>query len=134
MHGVKKNLTDTVRPEYQIIDSLPALKKAAAVFEREEAIAVDLEADSMHHFKEKVCLIQMASAKLNLLVDPLLIMDMSPLQPLFSNRKIKKIFHGADYDIRSLYRDFKIEINNLFDTQLASMFFRHPGNQFVCAG
>jgi ribonuclease D len=32
------------------------------------------------------------------------------------------VFHGSDYDVRSLYRDFSIEINNLFDTQLASMF------------
>jgi len=56
------------------------------------------------------------------LIDPLSIMDLSPLKYLFSNTKIKKIFHGADYDVRSLYRDFKIEINNLFDTQLASMF------------
>jgi ribonuclease D len=30
--------------------------------------------------------------------------------------------HGADYDIRSLHRDFGIEVQNLFDTMLASRF------------
>jgi ribonuclease D len=30
--------------------------------------------------------------------------------------------HGADYDIRSLHRDFGIEVHNLFDTMLASRF------------
>ena len=35
---------------------------------------------------------------------------------------IQKVFHGADYDVRSLYRDFKININNLFDTELACRF------------
>jgi len=120
--GVKKNFTDNAKPVYHIIDSLSGLKEAAAALKKEKTIAVDLEADSMYHFKEKVCLVQMASTTLNLLIDPLSIMDLSPLKPLFSDTKIKKIFHGADYDVRSLYRDFKIEINNLFDTQLASMF------------
>lgn len=121
-HGVKKNLTDSKTPLYQMIDSLSGLKEAAAVLSKEKTIAVDVEADSMYHFKEKVCLIQIASRRTNLLIDPLSIKDLSPLTSLFSNRKIKKIFHGADYDVRSLYRDFKIEINNLFDTQIASLF------------
>jgi len=119
---VKKNFIDDTKPGYHIIDSLSGLKEAAAAIKKEKTLAVDLEADSMYHFKEKVCLVQMASPTLNLLIDPLSIMDLSPLKSLFSNTKIKKIFHGADYDVRSLYRDFKIEINNLFDTQLASMF------------
>jgi len=32
------------------------------------------------------------------------------------------VIHGADYDVRSLYRDFGITVENLFDTQLASMY------------
>ena len=122
MRGVKKNLTDNAKPVYQIIHSESDLRHALNALEREKAIAVDLEADSMYHYKEKVCLIQMALAKKNLVIDSLSIMDLSLLKPIFANPKIQKIFHGADYDVRSLYRDFKIEINNLFDTQLASMF------------
>lgn len=122
MLGVKKNLTGREKPAYQMIDSVTGLKAAVAVLMKKKIMAVDVEADSMYHFKEKVCLIQISSERVNLLIDPLSIRDLSPLTPLFSNRKIKKIFHGADYDVRSLYRDFKIEINNLFDTQIASMF------------
>ena len=48
--------------------------------------------------------------------------DLSPLKPTFKRRGVCKIFHGADYDVRSLYRDFDITINNLFDTELASRF------------
>jgi ribonuclease D len=47
---------------------------------------------------------------------------MSLIKPLFENNRIKKVFHGADYDVRSIFRDFGIEINNLFDTELASRF------------
>jgi ribonuclease D len=107
---------------YRIIDTPAELKKAAGHFEHEKAVAVDLEADSMYHYKEKVCLVQIAKAKWSVMVDPLMIEDLSPLKPLFSNPGIRKVFHGADYDIRSLYRDFKISVRNLFDTELASRF------------
>jgi ribonuclease D len=107
---------------YQIVDTATGLEEAVATLEKEKAIAVDLEADSMYHFKEKVCLIQLASEKISLVVDPLQIKNFSILRPLFSNPDIKKIFHGADYDVRSFYRDFKIKINNLFDTELACRF------------
>jgi ribonuclease D len=106
----------------RIIDTLAELEKAASEFEREKAVAVDLEADSMYHFKEKVCLVQIATEELPVMVDPLMIKDLSPLKPLFSNPGIRKVFHGADYDIRSLYRDFNICVNNLFDTELACRF------------
>ena len=57
-----------------------------------------------------------------MVIDPLIVEDLSPLRPIFKRRDIRKIFHGADYDVRSLYRDFDITINNLFDTELASRF------------
>jgi len=107
---------------YQMIDTAAGLEKAVGTLEKEKVIAVDLEADSMYHFKEKVCLIQLATKKISVVVDPLQIDDLSPLSSLFSNPDIQKIFHGADYDVRSLYRDFKIKINNLFDTELACRF------------
>ncbi len=107
---------------YRIIDTPAELKKAAGRFEREKAVAVDLEADSMYHYKEKVCLVQIAKEKSSVMVDPLMIKDLSPLKPLFSNPGIRKVFHGADYDIRSLYRDFNISVSNLFDTELAARF------------
>lgn len=108
--------------ESQIIDKTIDLQKMIRSVAKEKAVAVDLEADSMHHYKEKVCLIQIATEKASFVVDPLAIKDLAPLKPIFSNPDIKKIFHGADYDVRSLYRDFKISINNLFDTELACRF------------
>jgi ribonuclease D len=107
---------------YEIINTGEALAELVGAIENEKAIGVDLEADSMFHFKEKVCLIQMATASLNVVIDPLVIEDLSALKPIFKRQDIRKIFHGADYDIRSLYRDFDIAVNNLFDTELASRF------------
>lgn len=111
---------------YNIIENSSQLAHLVSKIENETAIGVDLEADSMYHFKEKVCLIQMATANINVVIDPLVIKDLSALKPIFKRKDIQKIFHGADYDVRSLFRDFKIKINNLFDTELASRFLGSP--------
>ena len=121
--------------EFKLITTADDLRAVSAGLEIEKAIAVDLEADSMYHFKEKVCLLQIATPRQNLVIDPLRVRDLDPLKPVFANRNIKKILHGADYDVRSLYRDFKIAIHHLFDTQLASRFLgiRETGLEAVLA-
>ena len=107
---------------YNLICNESQLQQFVNRIRHEKFIAVDLEADSMFHYQEKVCLLQMAAKGENVVIDPLEVGDLSPLLPIFKDEAICKVFHGSDYDIRSLYRDFSIEINNLFDTQLASMF------------
>jgi ribonuclease D len=115
--------TDNV---YKIINTRNELENFVRTIENEKAVGVDLEADSMYHFKEKVCLIQMAAENINVVIDPLVIKDLSPLKPIFKRSDICKIFHGADYDVRSFYRDFRITVHNLFDTELASRFLGFP--------
>ena len=104
------------------IETPEALEEIADVFLNADCIGVDIEADSMFHFREKVCLIQMSVGDLIAVIDPLAIDNISPIVPVFENPKIRKIFHGSDYDVRSLSRDFDITIRNLFDTELASRF------------
>lgn len=120
--GQEKNMGRVNAPAYHVIRTVAQLEQFVDRIHREEILAVDLEADSMFHFQEKVCLLQMAGNGENVVIDPLEVNDLSPLAPLFRDRNVCKVFHGSDYDVRSLYRDFSIEINNLFDTQLASMF------------
>ena len=105
-----------------LIETPAALAKLAQKFQHAPAVAVDLEADSMYHFQEKVCLIQMATSHSSVVIDPLRLQDLESLRPVFANPAIEKIFHGADYDVRSLFRDFGIEIAHLFDTQIACKF------------
>ncbi len=107
---------------YEMITSAIELKGLAESIQHETMIAVDLEADSMFRFKERVCLLQMATVHRNILIDPLQAGDLSALKSVFANEKVQKVMHGADYDIRSLFRDFGIEVRNLFDTELACRF------------
>ncbi|HHP7235612.1 MAG TPA: ribonuclease D [Desulfobacterales bacterium] len=110
------------RSKLQRIETSDALITAAAEISEHPAIAVDLEADSMYHFQEKVCLIQLAAERRIFLIDPLQTENLEPLSSVFANPGICKVFHGADYDIRSLYRDFTFSVHNLFDTEIAARF------------
>jgi len=107
---------------YEWIEALPRLEEVARILGQAKIIGVDVEADSLYHYFEKVCLIQIATESASYVVDPLALRDLSALHPVLSNPRIRKVFHGADYDIRSLYRDFRLEVENLFDTQLACKF------------
>lgn len=109
--------------------SLPAILTAtsevvdlAAELSAYPSIAVDLEADSLHNYQEKVCLLQFTSPDRTVLVDPLAGLDLAALRPLFANPQQRKIFHAADYDIRCLARDFDVSIRGLFDTMISCQF------------
>jgi len=105
-----------------ILTTTEQIAEFATELEKYPVIAVDLEADSMHNYQEKVCLLQFSTPEQTLLIDPLLGADLASLKPVLANPKIRKIFHAADYDIRCLSRDFDIEINGLFDTMISSQF------------
>jgi len=52
--------------------------------------------------------------------------DLSALAPIFSNPKIEKIFHAAEYDLVCLRRDFGFSFANLFDTMHAARVLGYP--------
>jgi ribonuclease D len=89
-------------------------------------VAVDTESNSLHAFREQVCLLQFSSANADYLVDPLRLKNLGGLAPLFSNPKIEKIFHAAEYDLLCLRRDFGFEFANLFDTMHAARVLGYP--------
>jgi ribonuclease D len=107
---------------YDVVSTPADLQSLAAELEGASIFGVDLEADSMYHFQEKVCLLQLANGRRNVVVDTIALNDLSPLKTAFRSVAIRKVFHGADYDVRCLYRDFDIRVSNLFDTQLACRF------------
>ncbi|PKN16033.1 MAG: 3'-5' exonuclease [Deltaproteobacteria bacterium HGW-Deltaproteobacteria-23] len=110
----------------EMITTADQLQRVATLLQSEKIVAFDLEADSMHHYREQVCLLQISTEETNYIVDPLVCTDFSPLVPVFSDPAIVKIFHGADYDVRMLHRGFGIEIVNLFDTMIACQYLGEP--------
>jgi len=108
--------------QIEILTTNAQVAELAGLLASETTIAVDLEADSMHNYQEKVCLIQVSTLDRTVLIDPLSATDLSPLKPVLADPAIRKIFHAADYDLRSLSRDFDLEVNGLFDTMICAQF------------
>ncbi len=86
----------------------------------EKLIALDTESNSLHAYRERVCLIQVSTRKHDYILDPLRISDLSPLAPLLADPSIEKVFHAAEYDLMCLKRDFSFTFVNLFDTMIAA--------------
>ena len=85
------------------------------------AIGIDTEADSLHHYTEQVCLIQLAAhGGGSCLIDPLAIEDLSALAPILADASVLKVLHGGDNDVTSMRRDFGFEFRTMFDTGIAA--------------
>ncbi len=105
---------------YHYIMTPEARDSAIAALSRAAIIGVDTEGDSLYSYQEKVSLIQVSGEEVNYIFDPILLDTVQHLSALFENRSILKIFHGADYDLVSLKRDFGFKISPIFDTALAA--------------
>ena len=81
-------------------------------------IALDTEADSLHCYFEKLCLIQVSAGDSHWLVDPLAGLNLQPLFDRVCSRRL--VFHGADYDLRLLRRVGQFDPKDLFDTMIAA--------------
>lgn len=110
------------------VDQPDAFNRMIEDLSAQSRIAVDTESNSLHAYREQVCLMQFSTPKIDYVVDPLALEDLSSLGPLFNNPKTEKIFHAAEYDLICLRRDFEFEFSNLFDTMHAA---RVLGYQYV---
>jgi len=106
-------------PSYEYIDTDEALKNLTLKVEKSKRIAVDTEADSLHHYFEKVCLIQLTLNKCDYIIDPLAKINLSKFFNTLSEKHL--ILHGADYDLRMLQASFGFRPKNkIFDTMIAA--------------
>ena len=100
------------------LDTAEALGEFVPALASHAQIAIDTEADSLHCYFEKLCLVQVSVPDASAIVDPLAGMS---LQPLFDALAAKEvILHGADYDLRLLRRAGFTTPQRVFDTMIAA--------------
>ncbi len=102
------------------IDRQDALDRALDTVAAQPVVAVDTEADSLHSYFDKVCLVQISAAQDDFVVDPLARIDLGRFGQILGDPATTKILHGADYDLRILNRDFGFTISNLVDTMICA--------------
>jgi ribonuclease D len=101
-----------------VIDSDGILSEFLPVLRAADWVALDTEADSLHAYPEKLCLLQISTAGGDKLIDPLTRIDLNPLWPELKRHQL--ILHGADYDLRLLRKNHGFVPDRIFDTMLAS--------------
>ncbi len=81
-------------------------------------VVLDLEADSLHRYQEKICLIQYADEHGACVIDPLAIEDMAPFYQWLKETEVW--MHGADYDMCLFLRACNALPAMIWDTQTAA--------------
>jgi ribonuclease D len=106
-----------IASDSQLAEILPRLRGV-------NRVAVDTEADSLHCYFEKLCLIQLTFDDEDLLVDPLAPLDLQPLCTALAEREI--VLQGMDFDLRLLRRSFSMPVREVFDTVIAARMLGLP--------
>ncbi|XP_045115632.1 exosome component 10-like isoform X1 [Portunus trituberculatus] len=94
--------------------------------------AVDLEHHAFRSYLGLTCLIQISTRDEDFIVDPLALRGkLTILNEVFTDPKITKVIHGADYDILWLQRDCGVYVVNLFDTHQAAVVLEYPSRSLA---
>lgn len=105
-----------------MIDTTAALADACKELAKSEFITIDTEFLRETTFWPELCLVQMASPTLEVLVDPLAKgIDLTPLFELMADTNVVKVFHAARQDIEIIHHLGGLIPHPIFDTQVAAM-------------
>ena len=104
---------------YTYVDGDETLRGLVAWMAPAGRVAIDIEADSLYHYHEKVCLMQLTVRGRNFLVDPLANLDLGPFTAALAEKTL--ILHGADYDLRMMRNSFGFRPRaGVIDTMMAA--------------
>ena len=110
------------------VDDADGVAAVADACASQGAMALDTEADSLHSYFHKVCLIQVTADGGDFVIDPLALRadDLAPLWRHVEDASLSVLMHGADYDLRVLDRDYGVRIRGLVDTQIMAQLLGEP--------
>jgi ribonuclease D len=101
-----------------VIASAAQLDALLPQFKSIDRIAVDTEADSLHSYFEKLCLLQLSFDGQDYLIDTLAGFDLGPLGTALAEKEL--VLQGADFDLRLMRRSFGFVPARVFDTVIAA--------------
>ncbi len=105
-----------------MIETTAALADACKELAKSEFVTIDTEFLRETTFWPQLCLVQMASPTLEVLVDPMAKgIDLTPLFELMADANVVKVFHAARQDIEIIHHLGGLIPHPIFDTQVAAM-------------
>ncbi|MFN2540962.1 MAG: ribonuclease D [Chthoniobacterales bacterium] len=117
----EKNPRENTRPSNPpetVIAGAAQLADLISEIKLAERVAIDTEADSLHSYREKLCLLQISLPTGDFIIDPLADVDLAPLCAALGDKEI--VLHGADFDLRLLRRSLNFIAQRIFDTVIAA--------------
>lgn len=105
-------------PEFVFIDRQDDLQGLVHDLRGVREVPIDTEADNLHHYETRVCLLQLRAGKRDYLVDPLSGIELQPLWAALKDKLL--IMHGSDFDLRLLWELARFQPAGVFDTMLAA--------------
>jgi len=102
-----------------IINNQQTLNEFCIQLSYANIISVDTEFTRRTTYYAKLSIIQVRAAKYQVIIDVLSGLDLTPLNEIFLNEKILKIFHAPREDFEIFYNLFKQLPQNIFDIQIA---------------
>jgi ribonuclease D len=118
----------TDRPTAIWVATAAGVEAASAAIAGSRSFVLDTEADSLHSYFHKTCLIQVTAGEASFVIDPLALAPeaLAPLWRPVEDPDLPVLMHGADYDIRVLDRDYGVRIRGLLDTQIMAHLLGEP--------
>jgi len=111
-------LTRSESEEYIYVQGGAAMASLIQRITAAERVALDTEADSLHNYFEKVCLIQLSLGGKHYLVDPLCGLELKEFSAALAEKPL--ILHGGDYDLRMMRASTGFRPRGeVFDTMIA---------------
>lgn len=105
-----------------IIDNQRTLNEFCRQIQNCKTISVDTEFLRKNTYYAKLSIIQVMANTHKAIIDALSDIDLSPLNEVFLNKQIIKIFHAPREDFEIFFHLFKRLPENIFDTQIAAQF------------
>ena len=119
MKEIDKSSNAAESEEYVYVREPAAMQSLIQRIGMAERVALDTEADSLHNYFEKVCLIQLSLEGEHYIVDPLSDSDLSGFLEALAEKPL--ILHGGDYDLRMLRASMGFRSRGeVFDTMIAA--------------
>lgn len=116
---MKADMNSKTGERYAYVDNAEGLFRLTEALRGVARVGLDTEADSLHHYFEKVCLIQLSFAGADHIIDPLAGISLGAFLEELSRKEL--IIQGADYDLRMLKKTFGFQPERpVFDTMLAA--------------
>ncbi len=106
------------------VDKPEAFAEASKKILASSWAAVDTEADSLHHYSEKLSLLQVSISDEDYVIDPLTPLPLSEFLLKLSEKDL--IFHAADSDVRLLKKACPFSPKKVFDTMIAAQILGYP--------